>query len=85
MARAKVEVWLVFILMAAAFGAGVAARDTRQPAAPASSTWPSVGGVEQAPPLNEDQIRLGELPAGHPPVGGASEETPSPSPTTSAR
>ncbi len=74
--RARIELWLVVLFMALAFGAGVlvTALYEEEPA-----TQPVVG-VQQpgsfpiAPPLSDEQLQQG-LPPGHPDIGGATGPT----------
>lgn len=77
--RVEVQLWVAVLFMAIAFGAGVLVHTM---AAPQPSSPPVVstvgdggatGGVF-APPLSDDQVSAG-LPAGHPDIGGGSEQT----------
>lgn len=73
--RARIELWLVVLFMALAFGAGVLVTALYEEPAPQP-----VVGVQQpgsfpiAPPLTDEQLRQG-LPPGHPDIGGATGPT----------
>lgn len=64
--RVPVSLWLVVVLMAMSFGAGVIVKTISEPATTATTTTQlptDLGTV--APPLTDDQI-AGGLPEGHP-------------------
>lgn len=68
--RLHVELWLVVVMMALAFGAGIvvtALYEEPQDQAVVSTQLPS--GQFVAPPLSDDQISQG-LPSGHPDISG---------------
>ena len=72
-ARTKVELWLVVIFMALAFGAGIAVMVLYEEPQPVVGVQQPVGQV-QAPPLTDEQIQAG-LPSGHPDLGGGTGAT----------
>ena len=67
--RVRVELWLVVVMMAMAFGAGILVtalyEEPQQPVVGVQQP----GGQFLAPPLTEDQIGQG-LPSGHPDING---------------
>ena len=67
--RVQVELWLVVVMMAMAFGAGILVtalyEEPQQPVVGVQQP----GGQFLAPPLTEDQIGQG-LPSGHPDING---------------
>ena len=65
-AKVRIELWLVVIVMAMSFGAGVIVKSLSEPpATPAVSTTQTGGLGTLAPPLTDQQIQNG-LPADHP-------------------
>ncbi len=69
--RLPVELWLVVVMMALAFGAGIvvtALYDEPQ-VQPVIGTQLPAGQVTLAPPLTDEQISQG-LPSGHPDIAG---------------
>jgi hypothetical protein len=69
--RVRVELWLVVVMMALAFGAGILVTvlyEEPQDQAVVGTQLPS-GQFTLAPPLTDDQISAG-LPSGHPDVSG---------------
>lgn len=68
--RARVELWLVVLFMALAFGAGVlvAALYQEEPATQPVVGVQQPGSFPMAPPLTDEQIQQG-LPPGHPDIG----------------
>lgn len=67
--RVRVELWLVVLFMAMAFGAGILVKAISEPPAqPVVGT--QVPGTVIAPPLTDDQISAG-LPSGHPDLSGS--------------
>ena len=65
-AKVRIELWLVVIVMAMSFGAGVIVKTLSEPPAqPAVSTTQTGGLGTLAPPLSDQQIQNG-LPADHP-------------------
>jgi hypothetical protein len=67
MLRVRVELWLVVVFMALAFGAGIVVTALYdEPAAPVVGI--SNTGGQIAPPLTDQQI-AGGLPSGHPDLG----------------
>ena len=73
MLRVRVELWLVVVFMALAFGAGIVVTALyEEPAEPVVGTTDTTGQI--APPLTEDQI-AGGLPSGHPGLTGATGAT----------
>lgn len=66
-----VSLWLVVMLMAMSFGAGVIVKTIAEPSTTATTTTTQlpVGGGTLAPPLTDDQI-AGGLPEGHPDLSG---------------
>lgn len=73
-ARAKVELWLVVIFMALAFGAGIAVMVMYEEPQPVVGVQQPVGQFPQAPPLSDEEIQ-GGLPTGHPDLGEATGAT----------
>jgi hypothetical protein len=73
--RIRVELWLAVVLMALAFGAGMAVRLTSEPpaAAPVATTI-GADASQVAPPLTDAQIAAG-LPAGHPDLAANGDST----------
>jgi hypothetical protein len=69
--RIRIELWVAIVVMALAFGAGMAVRvaATNQPASSAAVTTIDPGTGIAAPPLTDEQIQEG-LPAGHPDLSG---------------
>lgn len=69
--RVRVELWLVVVFMALAFGAGVIVTALyEEPAAePIVGFQNPAGQVPAAPPLTDEQIQQG-LPSGHPDLSG---------------
>lgn len=73
MLRVRVELWLVVVFMALAFGAGIVVTAMyEEPAAPVVGITDTTGQI--APPLTDDQIS-GGLPSGHPGLTGATGAT----------
>lgn len=73
MIRARVELWMVVLIMAMSFGAGVIVRTIAEPpAAPAALPLTAPGQFQVAPPLTEEQITAG-LPEGHPDTSGGGQ------------
>lgn len=71
--RLHVELWLVVVFMALAFGAGILVTALyEEPAEPVVGVNPASGFV--APPLTDEEISQG-LPSGHPDLGGATGAT----------
>lgn len=71
--RLHVELWLVVVFMALAFGAGIVITALyEEPAEPVVGVGQTGGFV--APPLTDDQINQG-LPSGHPDLGAATGAT----------
>lgn len=72
--RVNVELWLVVVFMALAFGAGivVTALYEEPQAEPVVGVQSTTGQI--APPLTDDQI-AGGLPSGHPDLGGTAGVT----------
>jgi hypothetical protein len=68
--RARIELWLVVLFMALAFGAGVvvAALYQEEPATQPVVGVQQPGSLPIAPPLSDEQIQQG-LPPGHPDIG----------------
>ena len=73
-ARTKVELWLVVIFMALAFGAGIAVMVMYEEPQPVVGVQQPVGQFPQAPPLTDEQIDSG-LPTGHPDLDGGTGAT----------
>jgi hypothetical protein len=73
-ARTKVELWLVVIFMALAFGAGIAVMVMYEEPQPVAGVQQPVGQFPQAPPLTDEQIQ-GGLPTGHPDLSGGTGAT----------
>jgi hypothetical protein len=73
-ARTKVELWLVVIFMALAFGAGIAVMVMYEEPQPVVGVLQPAGQFPQAPPLTDEEIQ-GGLPTGHPDLGGATGAT----------
>lgn len=73
--RLNVELWLVIVIMAVSFAAGLLVGNlggtTRDEPAPAVEVTPA-DVLPVAPPLTEEELQ-DELPPGHPPLGGATE------------
>jgi hypothetical protein len=72
-----VLVGVIGILLGAVIGLFVG----KSMAVPSVATTPGAGGTttgQQAPQLTPEQLQGGELPAGHPSVGGAATGTPAP-------
>jgi len=67
-ARTKVDLWLVVIFMALAFGAGIAVMVMYQEPQPVVGIQQPAGQFPQAPPLTDAEIQAG-LPSGHPDLG----------------
>jgi len=67
-ARTKVELWLVVIFMALAFGAGIAVMVMYEEPQPVVGVQQPAGQFPQAPPLTDEEIQ-GGLPSGHPDLG----------------
>jgi uncharacterized membrane protein YgcG len=65
--RTSVSLWIVVVMMAMSFGAGVIVKAIAEPAdAPiATTTLPTNPGQIVAPPLTDEQI-AGGMPSGHP-------------------
>ena len=73
MLRVRVELWLVVVFMALAFGAGIVVTAMyEEPADPVVGITDTTGQI--APPLTDDQI-AGGLPTGHPGLTGATGAT----------
>ena len=73
MLRVRVELWLVVVFMALAFGAGIVVTAMyEEPAGPVVGIADTTGQI--APPLTDDQI-AGGLPSGHPGLTGATGAT----------
>ena len=68
-AKTKVDLWLVVIFMALAFGAGIAVMVMYQEPQPVVGIQQPAGQFPQAPPLTDAEIQAG-LPSGHPNLGG---------------
>ena len=68
--KTTVSLWIVVVLMAMSFGAGVIVKTIAEPTTPAT-TAPQLatdfGSI--APPLTDDQL-TGQLPEGHPDLSG---------------
>jgi len=73
-ARTKVELWLVVIFMALAFGAGIAVMVMYEEPQPVVGVQQPAGQFPQAPPLTDEQIQ-GGLPTGHPNLGAGTGPT----------
>lgn len=78
--RLRIELWLAVVFMAVAFAGGFFVRglSTTQEATNLPDTY-----RYQAPPLSEDQLQGGVLPAGHPSIPAST--TPKPAATASAK
>lgn len=73
MLRVRVELWLVVVFMALAFGAGIVVTALYdEPAEPVVGVSDTGGQI--APPLTDQQI-AGGLPSGHPDLGAATGAT----------
>ena len=73
--RVPVHLWLVIVLMAMSFGAGVIVRTMAEPVV--EQVAPPVqpqAGYPVAPPLTDEEIQQG-LPTGHPGLTGATGAT----------
>jgi hypothetical protein len=69
--RLRIELWVVVVFMALAFGAGVLVTALYdQPQEPVVGFQQPAGQLPAAPPLTDQQIQ-GGLPSGHPDVGDA--------------
>lgn len=73
-ARTKVELWLVVLFMALAFGAGIAVMVMYEEPEPVVGIQQPAGGFPQAPPLTDEEIQAG-LPSGHPDLEGGTGAT----------
>lgn len=73
-ARTKVELWLVVIFMALAFGGGIAVMVMYEEPQPVVGVQQPVGQFPQAPPLTDEEIQ-GGLPTGHPDLDGGTGAT----------
>lgn len=69
--RTSVSLWIVVVMMAMSFGAGVIVKAIAEPtdAATVPTTISTDAGQIVAPPLTDDQI-AGGLPSGHPDLEG---------------
>ena len=69
--RVRVELWIVVVMMALAFGAGIVVTSLYQEPQDQAviGTQLQNGGSVIAPPLTDDQISQG-LPSGHPDISG---------------
>lgn len=74
--RARIELWLVVLFMALAFGAGVlvTALYEEEPAPQPVVGLQQPGSFPIAPPLSDEQLQQG-LPPGHPDIDGATGPT----------
>ncbi len=73
--RVRIELWLVVVFMALAFGAGIVVTALYdEPAASSVAGIQGSTGSLVAPPLTDDQI-AGGLPSGHPGLSGATGAT----------
>lgn len=72
--RTKVELWLVVVFMALAFGAGIAVMVMYEEPQPVVGVQQPAGQFPQAPPLSDEEIQ-GGLPTGHPDLGGGTGAT----------
>ena len=72
--RVHVELWLVVVFMALAFGAGIVVTALYEEPQAEPVVGVQTGAFPVAPPLTDDQI-AGGLPAGHPALGGATGAT----------
>lgn len=73
--RVPVHLWLVIVLMAMSFGAGVIVRTMAEPvAAQVAPQGLPQSGFPVAPPLTDQEIQQG-LPTGHPGLTGATGST----------
>lgn len=69
--RIRVELWVVVVFMALAFGAGIVVTAMyEEPQEPVVGFQQPAGQLPVAPPLTDQDIQ-GGLPSGHPDVGGA--------------
>lgn len=69
--RTSVSLWIVVVMMAMSFGAGVIVKAIAEPteAPVATTTLPANPGQIVAPPLTDEQI-AGGVPSGHPDLSG---------------
>jgi hypothetical protein len=67
--RVHIELWLVVVFMALAFGAGIVVTALYQQPEQQSIVGVPTGQVTLAPPLTDSQIQQG-LPSGHPDING---------------
>jgi len=72
--RVHVELWLVVVFMALAFGAGIVVTALYEEPQAEPVVGVQTGEFPVAPPLSDDQI-AGGLPSGHPDLGGATGAT----------
>ena len=72
--RVHVELWLVVVFMALAFGAGIVVTALYEEPQADPVVGVQTGGFPVAPPLTDDQI-VGGLPSGHPDLGAATGAT----------
>ncbi len=72
--RVRVELWLVVVFMALAFGAGIVVTAMYDEPAPVVGVQDTTGQFPVAPPLTDDQI-AGGLPSGHPDLSAATGTT----------
>jgi hypothetical protein len=73
--RVRIELWLVVVFMALAFGAGIVVTALYdEPAASSVVGIQGTTGSFVAPPLTDDQI-AGGLPSGHPDLGAGTGAT----------
>ena len=68
--RVPVHLWLVIVLMAMSFGAGVIVRTMAEPVPSQAIPQTVLPSQYLAPPLSDQQIQNG-LPSGHPGLSGA--------------
>lgn len=71
--RLQIELWLVVLFMALAFGAGILVTALYEEPSTAVVGGDTNGQIT-APPLSDEQIQ-GGLPSGHPDIGGATGAT----------
>ena len=71
--RLQIELWLVVLFMALAFGAGILISALYEEPTTGVVGGGTVGQIT-APPLTDQQIE-GGLPSGHPDIGGATGAT----------
>lgn len=71
--RLQIELWLVVLFMALAFGAGILVTALYEEPSTAVVGGDTTGQIT-APPLSDEQIQ-GGLPSGHPEIGGATGAT----------